>query len=99
MPKATSNVWQTTPTLVPTTTNIADLRPWPSARLMDRVMSGPGVKARRRPAAEKASRVAMLGRKSMGALESRMGDMPVYPAFEVLPMDQRLVMNALEASA
>jgi len=69
MPKATSSVWQTTPRLVPSTTNRAGRRPWPSARLIDRVMSGPGVSARSRPAAVKASRVARLGRNSMGTLE------------------------------
>ncbi|MNL76697.1 hypothetical protein D3C87_2027080 [compost metagenome] len=74
------------PKFVPSTTSSAVLRPSLIARLIDNVMSGPGVIDRRRPAAVKAIRVGRLGRNSMVVLESRRIVDPVYPAFEPMPI-------------
>ena len=65
MPKATSSVWMRIPVEVPITTKSAGPRPCARARLIDSVMSGPGVSASSRLAAVNARRTGRLGRKSM----------------------------------
>ena len=62
MPNATSMVCTPQPILVPTRTASPAARPSFSARLMESVMSGPGVAASSSVAAAKARKVGRLGK-------------------------------------